>query len=467
MPIDKDREIRESEKAVLSSIIYYYKEVVGLVDLSIIRPEFFVTPSARRIFQSIQKTENSIDGFDTILIINKVREFCYSDIEFKECMEYMDSLTRDVKYFSIKKYLFLLAGGKIKRDLNYLANSILQKDLNEDNFNDIISKWKNRFQDITSQTVSTNYLSAEDAIKSFEDFVETSNQPGKQGFLKTNYVHLDKKIKSLGGGQLVVIASRPGVGKTTFALNLIRQNFKYIQKTYKEAVYIGLFSLEMSHISLLSKLIAMDSRIELSVVQRLVDGGALEESENQILKLSKENIKKLSLLFCDESKITIGKVISTIRNWVKEFNLKLVIIDYLQLINIPVDKNTSSLNQYQKIGIISRDLKILAMELNICIVTLSQLNRKVEERRGSDKSPILSDLRESGSIEQDSDIVMFLYEGLEEETEELEDNSSSFNQRDYLVGSPVTLKIAKNRNGPIGKVEFIFDKAHGIFRLAN
>lgn len=466
MPIDRDREIRESEKAVLSSIIYHYKDIVTLVDLSLIKSDFFVTPAAKRIFQSIQKTDHSNGEYDPILILNKVKEFCLSDYEFQQCMEYMEGLSKDVKYFSIKKYLFLLGGGKIKRDLNYLANSILKKDLSEDNFSDIIAKWKNRFQDITSQTISTNYLSAEDAIKNFEDFIVSSNQPGKKGFLKTNFVHLDKKIKSLGGGQLVIVASRPGVGKTTFALNLIKKNFKYIQKEDPEAVYIGLFSLEMSTSALLSRLIAMDANLELSVVQRLVDGGALEESENQILQLSKENIKKLSLLFCDEPKITIGKIISTIRTWVREFNLKLVIIDYLQLVNVPLDRNTSNLNQYQKIGIISRDLKILAMELNICIVTLAQLNRKVEERRGADKSPILSDLRESGSIEQDADVVMFLYDYKEEDKDDSED-TDSFNSGDSFSGTPIMLNVAKNRHGPVGKIEFVFDKTYGIFKLAN
>lgn len=128
------------------------------------------------------------------------------------------------------------------------------------------------------------------------------------------------------------------------------------------------------------------------------------------------------------------------------------------------DKQSDFFPQYQKIGMISRNLKILAMEMDICVLALAQLNRKVEERRGLEKSPILSDLRESGSIEQDADVVMFLYETTENNQEVVsqdifsEDSFNSNPSKKYTV-----LKVAKNRNGPVGKAEFNFNKSKGIY----
>lgn len=284
---------------------------------------------------------------------------------------------------------------------------------------------------------------------------------GNTNFLKTRYEDVDRKIKALGPGQLIVIASRPGIGKTTFALNLICNNLDYVDKKRNpEAWAIGVFSLEMTTTSLLGKMLAITSSCPLSTIQKLMDGEAIESWELDLINRSKERMTNLNVLFCDDSNISFGKIASNLKSWVNEYKLKLVIIDYLQLINCLSDgRLNDNMQQYQKIGMISRNLKVLAMELKICILSLAQLNRKVEERRGPEKSPILSDLRESGSIEQDADVVMFLYEAPKSEDEDADVDAS-----DGKKQMATMLKIAKNRNGPVGTIEFFFDKSRGIYK---
>lgn len=280
--------------------------------------------------------------------------------------------------------------------------------------------------------------------------------------MKTGFQAVDGKIKYLSGGQLIILASRPGIGKTTFAINVIHKNFVNIKKSPdgNKQKSIGIFSLEMTTNSLVSKLLAIDSNVELSQLQKLSDGEAIAPIDKKLISASKEKLKDLNLLFCDEANLTVGKMSSIIRTWAKIYDLKLVIVDYLQLVNIPESKKYENPNQYQKIGLISRTLKILAMELNICIFALAQLNRKSEERRGFDKSPILSDLRESGSIEQDADVVMFLYEE-KESINQQDDADEELEVKDSFV---TMLKIAKNRHGPIGKIKFLFEKNFGVYK---
>lgn len=462
-----DKEIIESEKSILSSVFYYSKEISSLVDIDSISINRFVTMPAKRVFQAIRDTK-LVDGkYDPVLVLNKLKKYCLGEQELNRCIIYVQELSKDIHYFSIKKYLSILNESKIKRDLDALARKILRKNLSADNFNDHLEEWRYIFSNIVSQSNAINYLEAKDAIKSFDDMVNMSNTEQKNSFLKTTYSEVDKKIKFLSGGQLIIIASRPGVGKTTFSLNLIYNNFSNIEKKKDISVdakppAIGIFSLEMTTLSLITKLIAINSKMELSAVQRLLDGGNLADYEHKLIDMSRKRISNLNLLFCDEANITIGKIISTIKSWVKEYDIKLIIVDYLQLVNLPQDRSSDGMNQYQKIGMISRSLKVLAMELNICIIALAQLNRKSEERKGGEKSPILSDLRESGSIEQDADIVMFLYE--DKSSNQINDDE----EKNHNFSSTTTmLKIAKNRHGPIGQIAFTFDKVFGTYNLKN
>lgn len=317
---------------------------------------------------------------------------------------------------------------------------------------DQVINWQNKMNAISLSLGITKLKTMDEVIDEWIKYIEKSLQESKIEFLKTRYEELDKKIKNLSPGQLIILASRPGIGKTTFALNLLHRNLKYLNKTNVENPWgMGMFSLEMTNMSLVEKMIAICSFCPLSTIEKLKDGKGIEEWEQTLIDGAKAQLTNTNIFLCDDSNITLGSLISNIRKAVANNNLKVVIIDYLQLINMPEDesKRYSTTYQYQKIGMISRTLKLLALELNICIIALAQLNRKIEERVTKDKSPLLSDLRESGSLEQDADIVMFLYE------EEIKKGSGE---------KSTLLKIGKNRNGAAGTIEFFFDKEKGIYK---
>lgn len=449
-----NRDVLEAEKGIIASIFYYFSEVSDLVNIDSIPVDIFVTLPTKRIFNTLKSTTPTGGNYDPIIVYDNLKNSCLNEKELNDCSNYLANLPRDIHYFSISKYLNLLHENKVKKELDALAKRIISTNLNSDNFSDKVENWRFNFEKIIGQSSSTNYSDSKQAIENFQNLAAEASKSTKTSFLKTCYRDLDKKIKALCAGQLVVIASRPGVGKTTFGINLICNNLANIELGggTKEPA-IGIFSLEMTTPSLLEKLIAIDASLELNTVQKILEGSSINDVDRELIELSQTKIAKCNLLFCDEANITIGKIVSTIKTWAKLHDLKFVIIDYLQLINVPDDRSNSNMNQYQKIGVISRSLKILSMELNICIVALAQLNRKSEERKGAEKIPILSDLRESGSIEQDADIVMFLYE--EKVSEESDEMPNTI------------LKIAKNRHGPVGNVEFKFDKTRGLYKLAN
>ncbi|RAO95262.1 DNA helicase [Mycoplasma wenyonii] len=459
------------ERAVLSSYIYNYADVINLSEIEAVAPEFFQNAIPRQIFQTLLTLEVKNGSFDPILIYESLKSNNQFNQSFLEsCSDYLTNLPRRANFFNFRKYLEILRNNWVKKELNNLSQEILQTRCNSDIINDLIARWEKSFLEITLKDRKLNYLSSKEVVKSYDYLVESSQTQESDRYLTSGYSLLDFKIKGFKPGQFVVIASRPGVGKTTFALNLINNNLHKISPPFKaeKENAIGIFSLEMINEIIIEKLIAIDSKTELYTLQRLTEGKKVQDLYLGIIENSKKRLSEANLLFCDDANITLGKIIATIKLWARKYSLKLVIIDYLQLINLPLDKELNNLNPTQKISLISRQLKILAMELNICILSLSQLNRKLEERRGSDRIPVLSDLRDSGSIEQDADIVIFLFPSLGKkmkEVVELEDEIEMVGDEELNYSTEISLKIGKNRYGPTGIIRFLLDKEIGKFSV--
>lgn len=459
------------ERAVLSSYIYNYADVINLSEIEAVAPEFFQNAIPRQIFQTLLALEVKNGSFDPILIYESLKSNNQFNQSFLEsCSDYLTNLPRRANFFNFRKYLEILRNNWVKKELNNLSQEILQTRCNSDIINDLIARWEKSFLEITLKDRKLNYLSSKEVVKSYDNLVESSQEQEFDRYLTSGYPTLDFKIRGFKPGQFVVIASRPGVGKTTFALNLINNNLHKISspfKTEKENA-IGIFSLEMINEIIIEKLIAIDSKTELYTLQRLTEGKKVQDFHLGIIENSKKRLSEANLLFCDDANITLGKIIATIKLWSRKYSLKLVIIDYLQLINLPLDKELNNLNPTQKISLISRQLKILAMELNICILSLSQLNRKLEERRGSDRIPVLSDLRDSGSIEQDADIVIFLFPSPGRKTKEVvevEEEIEMVGDEELNYSTEISLKIGKNRYGPTGIIKFLLDKKIGKFNV--
>lgn len=445
-------EIVTIEKRVLSAIFFYYKEIEGLIEIEGNLNNIFITKPGRRIFEALQKSKYYEDkGFDLINVISNLKIVCDTTKELETCKTYLSKLSKNFTYYTIKENWDCLKAYNKKIKIDELAQEILSTEINHQLIDDQLIKWKNKLNEIDLLWTPSKLKTMDDVLKDWDEHVKNASIEGTPEYLKTGFTELDGKIKNLSPGQLIVIASRPGIGKTTFALNLLNNNLKYVNKAENKDTWgMGIFSLEMTNISLIGKMLSLGSYHPFSIIENLLTGKPLEDWEVDLLNNARKKLSNTNVFLCDDASITLGSLISSVKRWVINNNLKVIIIDYLQIINLPTDKDQkwNSLQQYQKVGMISRALKLLAMELNICIITLAQLNRKMEERTGIDKSPILSDLRESGSIEQDADVVMFLYEeAMEEENKTL-----------------TMLKIAKNRNGATGTIKFDFDKCRGLYK---
>lgn len=265
----------------------------------------------------------------------------------------------------------------------------------------------------------------------------TAEDPGSRGLL-TGFYDLDKLISGMAPGNLIILAARPSMGKTALAMN-IAENV-----CFKSGKPVGVFSLEMSADQLVSRIVCSQSEIEADKMQ----SGNLTGAEFQMINCTVDRLKRFPLIMDDQSGLSITDLRSRARRMKEAYDIEFIMIDYLQLLSGPKNKNSE--NRQNEISEISRMLKTLAKDLKIPILCLSQLSRKVEERIS--KKPLMSDLRESGSIEQDADVVMMLYR------EEYYEQYSKVGMAELLV--------VKNRHGGIGKVDLNFDKRFAKFNSA-
>jgi replicative DNA helicase len=250
----------------------------------------------------------------------------------------------------------------------------------------------------------------------------------------TGFVDLDNQLTGLHGGELIILAARPGIGKTSLAMNIA------LHVASKENRAVAVFSLEMPSVQLLTRLLATHAKVDM----RKLRGGRLSPSDEERISETANELFRLPFYVDDSGGLSSFDLRAKARRLKqKEPSLGLIVIDYLQLMH---QKGKVESRQLE-VSEISRALKQLAKELNVPIVALSQLNRKVEERK--DGKPMLSDLRESGAIEQDADVVMFIHR-------EDQDNEGGEAQPETRTVIPVEIVIAKQRNGPVGSVDMVF-----------
>jgi replicative DNA helicase len=270
-----------------------------------------------------------------------------------------------------------------------------------------------------------------------EELRRRAEQPGDVTGVPTGFIDLDRKLAGLHAGQLIILAARPAMGKTAFALNIA------LQAAQRAGAAVGVFSLEMARQELVSRMLTSDAMVDGMRVRT----GKLDDEDWRRLLVSSERLRELPIAIDDMSGLTISQLRSKARRLKAEYpDLKVLIIDYLQLMQGPSGSRES---REQIISAISRGLKILAKELEITVIALSQLNRGLENR--PNKRPIMSDLRESGAIEQDADVILFIY------------RDEVYNEATADKGVAEII-IAKQRAGEIGTVRLTFVKEHTAFR---
>ena len=306
----------------------------------------------------------------------------------------------------------------------------------EDSTDNILNDTENRLNELIKNKGVEDDVPINEVVQNALSAIEAAaRQKGRITGVPTGFIDLDYKMAGLQPSDLILLAARPSMGKTALALNIAQ----YV--AFHDNQCVAIFSLEMSKEQLVNRLFSLESRVDAQKLRT----GSLQDSEWEQLVEGAATIANSHLIIDDTPGISVAQLRSKCRKYSRENDLKLIIIDYLQLMT----GSGKTESRQQEISDISRSLKGLARELNVPVIALSQLNRGVEQRE--DKRPMLSDLRDSGAIEQDADVVMFIY------------RDDYYNKDSDRKGISEVI-IAKQRNGPIGTVDLVWLPEYTMFR---
>ncbi len=385
----------------------------------------------------------------------------------KELSQQIDQIVFSKDIFS--SYLETLQELYMRRELF----KITQNKNNESTTFETASNIKDIFMDLEKKLFDlTNYKKSNYEFKNFATVTKSSLQlvekafkkKGKYSGIVSGFEDLDNMLGGLQNSDLIILAGRPSMGKTALATNIAFNATKYFSREEDKGSVV-MFSLEMSAEQIGLRILAEQSKIPSDKLRK----GELNEKDSLELQNTYQEINNLNFYFDDSPNLTVSELRSKLRRYKNNYNIKLVLIDYLQLIKPEGSRD----NRVNELSEITRNLKQLAKEFDLPVISLSQLSRQVENR--DDKRPLLSDLRESGSIEQDADVVMFIYResyylqrnepirGADETQESYQKKHDTWKDRNEEVFNKAELIVAKQRNGPTGKIELYFDDKYTKF----
>ena len=421
----------EAEQAVLGSILIDSRCVADVI--GIVSPQDFFLQQNREIYETVYTMFNYSQTIDPVTVLEKMRELgYYTDATtdyIRQLMEITPTAANAVRYANIvRDKAMLRALGEAASDIGESVREQVGAP------EEILETAEKKIYDIRKGERGDSLEHIGSILhKVFARLTELSDSdsaiPGYSSGLKD----LDAKLNGLNKSDLLLIAARPAMGKTAFALNIALNVAKNTKKT------VALFNLEMSREQLVMRLLAIESMVD----GKKMATGKLDDEEWTKLGMASSSLSQTDIRIDDNPTITVAQMNAKCR---RLDNLGLVVIDYLQLMSGGPGKSNE--NRVQEVSNISRSLKIMAKELNVPVICLSQLSRAVESR--SDKRPILSDLRESGAIEQDADSVMFLYR----------DEYYNENTEDKGVAECI---VAKNRHGETGPVKLQWVPQYQMF----
>ena len=425
---------KELEEAILGAIMLEKGAFDTIAE--IIKPECFYLETHQRIFRAMQALAGKSTPIDMLTVVEELR--FREDLEFVGGPYYVSKLTNAVvSSANIEAHARIVVQKFIQRELIRISGEIIGEAYEDstDVF-DMLDEAESKLFEITNSHLRRNFDSIDSVlIKTIERIEDMRNRQDDITGVPTGFESLDKLTYGWQPTDLIILAARPSVGKTAFALNLARSAALHATKP----TAVGFFSLEMSSAQLVQRILSAESEIWLEKIAR----GRLEEHEmKQLYKKGIEKLSKAPIYIDDSAALNIFELRAKCRRLKNKHNVGIIIIDYLQLMSGSADRNS---NREQEISKISRDLKSLAKELQIPIIALSQLSREVEKRKEGNKIPQLSDLRESGAIEQDADMVMFLYR-----PDYYEMNTNEFGESNK---GETYVKIAKHRNGSLETIK--------------
>ena len=425
----------ELEEAVLGAMLIDKKGVDEVID--ILQPDAFYKTAHQKIFEAIFQLFQDSQPVDLLTVSSELRK--KGKLETVGGEFYLVQLSQRVASSAhIEFHARIILQKFIQRSLIKISNEIIESSYKEstDVF-DLLDEAESKLYDITQGNIKKSSESAQSlVIEAKKRIEEISKRDGLSG-VSTGFEKLDKLTSGWQPSDLIIIAARPGMGKTALTLSMARN----IAVT--KQIPVAFFSLEMSSVQLITRLISAETGLSSEKLRT----GKLADHEWQQLNVKVTDLEKAPLFIDDTPSLSIFDLRAKARRLSSQHGIKLIVVDYLQLMT--AGTSTKSGNREQEISTISRNLKALAKELNIPVIALSQLSRAVETRGGT-KRPMLSDLRESGAIEQDADIVSFIYRPEYYNIDEWDDDERSPSE------GQAELIIAKHRNGGLDNIRLKF-----------
>ena len=424
------------EEVVLGAMMIDKKGVDEIID--ILNPEVFYKESHQYIFDAIYKLFQNSEPIDLLTVSSQLKKD--GRLEIAGGDYYLIQLTQKVASSAhIEFHARIILQKYIQRSLIKISNEIIEESYDEtaDVF-DLLDSAESKLYEVTQGNIKRSTETAQSlVIQAKKKIQEISNKEGLSG-IPSGFDKLDKLTSGWQPSDLIIVAARPGMGKTALTLSMARN------MAVGQNIPVAFFSLEMSSVQLITRLISSETGLSSEKLRT----GKLEKHEWEQLNVKVKDLEKAPLFIDDTPSLSIFDLRAKARRLASQYGIKMIVIDYLQLMTAGgAGKNGG--NREQEISTISRNLKALAKELNVPVIALSQLSRAVETRGGS-KRPLLSDLRESGAIEQDADIVSFIYRPEYYKIEEWDDEerSPTQGQGEFIV--------AKHRNGGLDNIRLKF-----------
>lgn len=424
---------QEAEQSVIGSMIMDSEAI--LTASEVLAADDFYEKRYGILFEAITELNAEAKPVDLVTLRDKLKEKDVAQELYS--IEFLSGLVKAVPTSAnVRYYAGIVKEKSILRNLIKVSEAITNDCyLDKEKLDTLLEETEKKVFDIVQKRGSGDFTNIRDiVIQSLDSIEAASRNKGSVTGIATGFYDLDYKTAGLQPSDLILIAARPSMGKTAFVLNIAEH------VAVKNKITTAIFSLEMSKNQLVNRILSMNSRVD----AQLIRTGNLADSDWANLMESARLVGESGLIIDDTPGISVMELRSKCRKFKLEHNLGLVIIDYLQLMT----GSGKTESRQQEISDISRSLKALAREINCPVIALSQLSRAVEQR--PDKRPMLSDLRESGAIEQDADVVMFIYR-------------DEYYNKDSEKAGISEIIIAKQRNGPTGTVELAWQAQYTKF----
>lgn len=429
----------EAEQALLGSMFLYPQTVQLAFDENLLVGDFFAEEN-RKIYQVILNLQNENKPIDTNTVITRLTDL--HQLDEVGGAEYILHLTDvAISGSNSEYYLANIKEKSLLRKLIEVCENIRVK-CYEGQYApfDVLNEAESLITKISRERKTTEFVDSNAAFNEVIQRINYLQTHQEMTGVPSGYTYIDRTTNGFQNGDLIIIAARPSVGKTAFALNLA------VNAATRASKSIAIFSLEMPVIQLATRMLAAKASVE---SDKLRTGKYISNQDWAKIDEAVNKLEKAQLYMDDSSSIKINDIFAKCRKLKQDNGLDMIIVDYLQLVSPSVSRGD---NRQQEVAEISRALKQLARELQVPVIALSQLSRSVE--KGGEKYPQLSDLRESGAIEQDADIVMFLHRDSKENQNE--DGSRKEVQTIKVI-------IAKHRNGALANIDLAFDSKYNAF----